>query len=150
MFNKIKNNKGFSLMEAMVVIIIIGICVAIWGVHGRDQIKISMMSEARSFCDRVVAQEKIHYANNREYVLSKGESGTASGDPVAVTKLNPLFIDAKENKYFNKFTIKAPKKGVLTITMHPDTNRYSDMKNYSVVATYTFEKDVITYEEIYG
>ena len=141
---KMLNNKGFSLMESMVVIIIIGICIAIWGYHGRDHIKIAMMSEAEMFVDKIIAQEKIYRANNGVFIATPpGES---------YTTFDPLFINTKSNKYFKTFKITIPPgtMGTVIVEIYPDIAEYPDMNGYYIRGIYASYKDTIEYHEFYG
>lgn len=139
----LKNKNAFTFMEAMVTVIIIGICVAIWGFYGRDHTKMSMMTEARVFIDKIIAQEKMYYADNGTYVDTNG---------LVVSKIDPLFIDAKENRYFKTFRITRPTGtlGTVIVEVYPDTNKYSDMVGFYVRGIYLAEKDIIEYNEFYG
>lgn len=145
LYKTINNNKAFTLMEAIIVIIIVAIAVAIWGFYGRDHMKIAMMTEAKMFIDKIVAQEKIYYANNGDFV-DTGEN--------TVTELNQIFINAGQNKYFNNFEIMAERvDGIvnfLKITLKPNLDKYEDLSGYYIIGLYSLEKDTIVYDEYYG
>lgn len=138
------NKKGFTFMESMIVIILIAICVAIWGYHGRDHIKISMMNEAEMFVDKVIAQEKIYRANNSTFIATPGDAKYNAFDP--------LLINSKSNKYFKTFRIIIPPgtTGTIIVEVYPDTSKYKDMGGYYVRGIYAAYKDTIEYHEFYG
>jgi prepilin-type N-terminal cleavage/methylation domain-containing protein len=139
----LKNKKGFTILEGLVVVVIIGICVAIWGFHGRDHMKISMMSEARMFIDKIVAQEKIYYANHGEFINTNNKS---------VNVLGTIFISAKSNKYFKTFKILTPegKTNTLVVEVYPDTKTYKDLKNYYIRGIFVLGMDTVEYNEFFG
>lgn len=138
----LRDKKGFTMMELIVVIVIVGVCLAIWGFHGRDHIKIAMMSEAKVFIEKVISQEKIYRANNGTFIATSG----------TVDTFDPLYINTKTNKYFTKFKIeKTPGSvGTVVVDVYPDTTKYKDMSGYWVRGIYTTDKDIIVYHENYG
>ncbi|MCR4662595.1 MAG: hypothetical protein K5622_01745 [Endomicrobiaceae bacterium] len=133
-------------MESMVVIIIIGICVAIWGFHGRDHIRISMMTEAKMFIDKVIAQEKMYFADKGNYSIN---AGTDTGE---VEKLDNIYINTKSNKYFKTFKVIRPAntRGTIIVEVYPDTTKYKDMGGYYIRGVFTADKDITEYSEFFG
>lgn len=131
-------------METIIVVIIVGVCLAIWGFHGRDHVRIAMMSEAKVFIEKIISQEKIYKANNGTFIATSG-TGT-------VDTFDPLYVNTKTNKYFTKFKITKPSGtvGTVIVDVYPDTTKYSDMENYWVRGIYTADKDIIEYHENYG
>ena len=144
LLKKLHNKKGFTLMEGMIVIIIIGICVAIWGFHGRDHIKLSMMNEAKMFIDKIVAQEKIYRANQGAF---KPTPGTG-----AVGGMEDLYINTRSNTYFKTFKIIVPAgtTGTLIVEIYPNTKKYPDMNGYYIRGVYNAVKDTVEYHEFFG
>ena len=144
----LKSKKGFTFMEGMVVIILLGICILIWGYTGRDHIKISMMSEAEMFVEKIISQEKLYRADKGIFIPTPG-SGTYNS-------FETLYISTKTNKYFKTFRIIVPKPeetsivGTVTVELYPDTTKYPDMNGYFVRGIYYSSKDTIEYDEIYG
>lgn len=131
-------------METVVVILIVGICFAIWGFHGRDHIRIAMMSEAKVFIEKVISQEKMYRANNGTFIATSGST--------TVDTFDPLYINTKNNKYFTKFKIIKPANtlGTIIVEVYPDTTKQKDMSGYYVRGIYTADKDIIEYNEFYG
>ncbi len=138
------NRKGFTLMEGMVVIIIIGICVAIWGYHGRDHMKIAMMNEAKMFIDKIISQEKLYRADNGVFIATPGSS--------KYNTFESLYISTKSNKYFKTFTITVPPNttGTVIVELYPNLSKYPDMNGYYIRGIYSAAKDTIEYHEFYG
>ena len=129
--NFLCNKKAFTMMEALVVVTIIGISVLIYAVYGRGNVKSSMLTEAK-----IVAQEKVYYSDRSQFFVFS----------TATQKRDELFIDLKENKYFKTF--KVTKSGnTLTIQLFPNTTKYPDLAGYSVKGNYYTDKDIIKYIE---
>lgn len=95
MIKKIYNNRGVSLIECMVVVIIISVLVLLWGFYGGDHMRIAITNEGHMFIEKIIAQEKMYRIRKSAYfpIVS---STTAS------TELN---IDTNQNKYFKYFTV---------------------------------------------
>ena len=145
MINKIlKEKKAFTFIEAMVIIIIIGICVVMWGFYGRDHIKVSMMNEARMFTEKIIGQEKIYYADHGCFYKTPGL--------LSVTRVDELSIDAKENKFFKTFKITRPANtlGTVIVDLYINSNKYKDFEGYTIKGIYLADKDTIKYDETYG
>lgn len=142
LYEILKNKKAFSFIEALIVIIIIGICILIWGFYGRDHIRVAMMTEAKMFTEKIIGQEKVYYADKGCFFDSK----------LLLTKSDILFVDTKENKYFKSFRLTRPKStlGTVIVDLYPDTAKYPDMGSYSIKAVFMADKDIIDYQETYG
>jgi len=140
----LNNKKGFTIIESIVVILIVGVCLAIWGFHGRDHMKIAMMSEAKVFIEKVISQEKMYRANNGAFIAT---SGTAKVDT-----FEPLYINTKTNNYFKTFKIIKPANtlGTIIVEVYPDTTKYPDMSGYYIRGVYNAGKDIVDYDEFYG
>lgn len=132
----IKNKKAFTLMEALMVVVIIGISVLVYAVYGRGNVKSSMLTEAKMFVEKIVAQEKIYYSDRSVFFPIKN----------ATQKSDELFIDLKENKYFKKFKVTVS-TNKLVIELFPNTAKYPDLAGYSVTGNYHTDKDIINYIE---
>ena len=138
----LKNKKGFTIVEGLVVVVIIGVCIAIWGFHGRSHMKISMMSEAKMFIDKIVAQEKIYYANNGSFLNTNNKT---------LNVLEKIYISSKSNKYFKTFKITTPSgKNTLIVEVYPDTTKYKDLNGYYIRGIFVLGMDTVEYNEFYG
>ena len=145
----ISNNKGFTLIEAVVVIVIFSIVVLIWRFYSRDSVKLAMMNEGKMFVEKIVAQEKFYMSEKGAFIKSPGTS--------AVSRMEELFLDTRSNKYYKSFKIELASAGSgtnkshkLTITLYPDKTKVKDLDGYYVTGTYTSADDKIEYEEHYG
>ena len=135
----IKNKKAFTLIEALMVVVIVGISVLVYAVYGRGNVKSSMLTEAKMFVEKIVAQEKAYYSDKNTFFTFSTET----------QKRDELFIDLKENKYFKKF--KVTKSGTnLIIKLSPNTTKYPDLAGYYVQGEYDPGRDIIKYIEKKG
>ena len=97
-----KNNKGFSLVELMVVIIIVGILSFIsFNMYKRYK-KNAMMTEGKALLGAIVDAEEIHYSqsDNNSYFTTGGFVQS-----VSATITGSSGINAATNKYFQIFKI---------------------------------------------
>jgi prepilin-type N-terminal cleavage/methylation domain-containing protein len=145
----LSNGKGFTLIEAIIVIILFAVIVLIWGFYGRDHVKIAMMNEARMFIEKIVAQERIYFSNKGTFIKTPGDG--------AVSKMDEIFIDTRSNKYYKTFkiiigteTVGSDKTATLKIFVYPDTTVVGDLENYYVEGFYKNINNKIEYIENYG
>ena len=89
MFRKKNRKHGFTLVELMVVVIIVGILASVAVPIYRANIKKAMASEGAALLGSVLTAQRIYYAENNTYTTNK----TALG------------IDTVGNKYFTDYTI---------------------------------------------
>ena len=89
-----KNRKGFTLIELIIVIVIIGILASISVPIYRGYTRRAMAAEGRSLVGSLSKAEKIYYAEHTKF---NAQAGTAN-DTV-------LGVDATMNKYFTNFTV---------------------------------------------
>lgn len=138
---KILNNKGFSLVESVLVIIIFSIIVLIWGFYGRDHMKIAMMNEGRMLIEKIVGQEKMYMSEKGSFIKTPGDN--------PVNKMDELFIDTRTNKYYKTFKITTG-PDILLVDLYPNTEKYPDLNGFSVRGVYKTINDKIEYHENYG
>ncbi len=83
--------KGFTLVELMVVVIIVGILASVAVPIYRANIKKAMASEGAALLGSVLTAQRIYYAEHNTYTTTKSELG----------------VDTIGNKYFTDYTISS-------------------------------------------
>ena len=83
------NRKGFTLIELMVVVIIVGILATVAVPIYRANIKKAAASEGAALLGTVLTSEKVYYAENNTYTDSNGD----------------LNVDTTGNKYFTSYSL---------------------------------------------
>ena len=137
--NFLCNKKAFTMMEALVVVSIVGISVLIYTVYGRGNVRSSMLTEAKMFVEKIVAQEKVYYSDRSTFFTFSAET----------QKRDELFIDLKENKYFKTFQVTASGNNLI-IKLSPNTTKYPDLTGYFVQGEYDPSRDIVKYIEKKG
>jgi len=92
---KKNRKKGFTLIELMVVVIIIGILAAVAVPIFRGQTKRAIASEGEALLGSVRTAELTYYAEHGEYLNVSNGGGED----------DPLGIDARKNKYFTSYSV---------------------------------------------
>ncbi|MCM8825077.1 MAG: prepilin-type N-terminal cleavage/methylation domain-containing protein, partial [Candidatus Omnitrophica bacterium] len=83
--------KGFTLVELMVVVIIVGILASVAVPIYRANIKKAMASEGAALLGSVLTAQRIYYAENNTYTTTKANLG----------------VDTIGNKYFTDYTVNS-------------------------------------------
>ena len=92
---KKNRKKGFTLIELMVVVIIIGILAAVAVPIFRGQTKRAIASEGEALLGSVRTAELTYYAEHGSYL----DVSNGGGED------DPLGIDASKNKYFTSYSV---------------------------------------------
>ena len=103
---KKNGKKGFTLIELMVVVIIVGILAAAAVPIYRGQIKRAIAAEGEALLGSVRTAELVYYSEHGKY-LDVDEGGDED---------DPLGIDATKNRYFKSYSVK----GNTAITTYDD------------------------------
>lgn len=88
-----KNKKGFSLVELIISIIIVGILSIIGVASYRGYIKKAMRSEAMAVIAEMSAAEEMYYAKNNCYYSFFGNTKQS---------ISQIGVDFSRNKYFKE------------------------------------------------
>ncbi len=97
MFNRIKNEKGFTLIELMIVVAIIGILAAVAIPNFLKYQAKSMQSEARVLLSGVYTSEVAYFAENNSYGTWNGDF-TAGGAGITNDQIG--FAPAGTPRYY--------------------------------------------------
>ncbi len=96
-----KRAKGFTLVELVIVIVIVGILSIVAVPIYRGYTRKAMGTEAKSLLGSIQTAQKVYYAENSVF---KTVTGPTSFD-------EELDVDARSNKYFTGFTVTASNEG---------------------------------------
>ncbi|OQB72795.1 MAG: Fimbrial protein precursor [candidate division TA06 bacterium ADurb.Bin131] len=130
MMNRKNRSKGFTLVELMVVVIIVGILAAVAVPIYRQNVKRAMASEGAALLGSVLTAERVYYAEHNTYTTDSAALG----------------VETTGNKYFqNGFTVtEADGNG-----FKAETNGTGDADGITVKMEYTnVGGAVITYSGI--
>lgn len=95
-----KRAKGFTLVELVIVIVIVGILSIVAVPIYRGYTRKAMASEGKSLLGTIQTSQKVYFAEYAEYLA------------VGATGFNEqLDVDARSNKYFTRFTVTVSEKG---------------------------------------
>jgi len=97
----LNNQKGVTLIETLIVLIILIACAGMFAMNRKDQIKVAYMQEARVTIQDIISRERSYFAQYDEYI----EIGSAT------TEIPALGINTKKNTYFREFTIDVQTTG---------------------------------------
>jgi prepilin-type N-terminal cleavage/methylation domain-containing protein len=94
----IKNNKGVTIFEIIVVLTIIGLLALGITLSGEKQVEIAYEQEGLALIRDIVSKEKIYFTQykNQYRVYAASES--------FVTLSTGIAVDARRNQYFRHFT----------------------------------------------
>ncbi|MFA7073689.1 MAG: prepilin-type N-terminal cleavage/methylation domain-containing protein [Endomicrobiaceae bacterium] len=98
-------NQGFTLVELVIVIVIVGILSIVAVPIYRGYTRKSMLTEGKSLISAIEKQEKIYYVEFAKYI------------DVSATSFSPVLdIDARANKYFTAFQVTVSGSAFTAVT----------------------------------
>jgi len=92
------NNKGFSVVEIAIVLLLISVLALGFAWSGKQQLELAAYTEARALIQEIVSKQKAYASKN----MGNYKSITARTDFAALD--DTINIDARKNKYFKDFT----------------------------------------------
>ena len=141
-------NKGFTLIESLVVIILVAVLVTIGIRYSRHNTKVAVINEGRALIDSIVSQERNYFVENYKFLTTADTK---------VTRLDEIIDINTIGDYFDKFKIsaKTSTKGMYTymtldVVVYPNVSKYPDFKDMYVRGIYDTSTNEIVYEENYG
>ena len=125
MFNKNKNNKGFTLVELLVVIAIIGILAVVAVPALFKNIEKGKVAELEADISSIRSAVLSYYAENSEYPTGQLEPAPASSTSASQLKDE---IESLGNPFKGKYSLSGttPGKALLTIDLSPKESDDSD------------------------
>lgn len=120
--------QGFTLIELVVVIVIVGILAMVAVPIYRGYIRRANASEGKALCGSVAAAEKVWFAERGAYRAVSG-----SNDPAG------LGVDASQNKFFRTYTTAIAGTG-FTVT----TSGVAGTDAAGITIVYTFNPADLT------
>ncbi len=109
--------KGFTLVELMVVVIIVGILATVAVPIYRTNIRKAMASEGAALLGSVLTAQRIYFAEHNAYTTTKSELG----------------VDTIGNKYFTDYTVSSADANGFTA----ETTGTGGAAGVTVTMTYT-------------
>ena len=97
MKRKMRKQGGFTLVELMIVVVIVGILAAVAVPLYRGNVKRAMATEGAALLGSVRTAERVYYAEHESYqAVAEDDSGGSS---------DPLGISTAGNKYFTTYSV---------------------------------------------
>ncbi len=119
-----KNRKGFTLIELMTVVIIVGILAAISIPIFRAQVKKARAAEGAALLGSVLTGQRVYYAEHTSYYGPEDDMATLTAT---------IGVDPTGNKYFTAYEVTAASAAGFTAT----TDGAGDAAGITVTMTYT-------------
>ena len=108
--------KGFTLIELVVVLVIIGILSVIAVPMYRGYIRRAMASEGRALTGTIATGERVYYAQHSNYVAIAATNECGSMDLDGDGNPGDIDVDARMNTYFRSFQVTAAGGGFVAAT----------------------------------
>ena len=106
--------KGFTLIELVVVLVIIGILSVIAVPMYRGYIRRAMASEGRALVGTIATGERIYYAQHSAFTTIAATQECGSMDLDNDGNPGDIDVDARMNTYFRNFQVTMPGGGAFS------------------------------------
>ena len=115
-----KNDKGISIIEILIVVVIIVATVGFFAANRKSQLNMAYSTEARALIDDIVEKERVAKAANGVY------SAVNDTNFAVIGNIEP--VDASRNMYFRFFKVELNGTDgfVVTVRVAPETNIKDD------------------------
>ncbi|MCB4792026.1 MAG: prepilin-type N-terminal cleavage/methylation domain-containing protein [Elusimicrobia bacterium] len=129
-----KKSKGFTLMELVIVLVIIGILATISVPLYTSYVKRSYAAEGNALCDSIAQAEKVYYQANNTFWAGTGSAGK---NYIGAASAGDIAVDTTANQYFQAFTITAGPTGNIADSFSIVTNAVAGSKADGIQITYS-------------
>ncbi|MCB4792024.1 MAG: prepilin-type N-terminal cleavage/methylation domain-containing protein [Elusimicrobia bacterium] len=120
-----RKSKGFTLMELVIVMVIVGILATISVPLYTSYVKKAYAAEGHALCDSIAQAEKAYY-NEKGTFVTGNESGP----------LGTITIDTTPNIYFKSFSVVAGTTGNIATSFRITTSGVAGGKASGITITY--------------
>ena len=107
-----KNKKGFSLIELVIVLVIVAILAIVSGLIYKGYVRKAKMVEGKTLLNTISDALDVYYSDNETYLNIANFTSTN----------NTLMVDARPNKYFRTFKVENKTSYALITTKDTENN----------------------------
>lgn len=123
---KMPQQKGFTLIELMIVVVIVGILAAIAVPNYQDYITRSKRAEGMALLQEVAARQERFYAQNNSYLTSNNNIAQLVSNAAQVVGAGAASRIRSENDYYRVGVASVAGDGGYTLTASPNAPTFSD------------------------
>jgi len=130
----VRDNKGFTMVELMIVVIIVGILTAVGVPLYLNYVQDAKVASAKTLVSSIVTAEKLYFQKTGTFV--NVTDALFEGDPT----LNPINVDVRDATQF--WTVSVSGATVDGFTVNIDGKDAGDEGDYTDIAgvTYTYNR----------
>ncbi|MCB4792025.1 MAG: prepilin-type N-terminal cleavage/methylation domain-containing protein [Elusimicrobia bacterium] len=129
-----KKSQGFTLMELVIVLVIIGILATISVPLYTSYVKKAYAAEGNALCDAIAQAERIHYQTYNTFWAGTGSAGK---NYIGTAGAGDIAVDTSPNIYFRAFTITAGPTGSIADSFTIITDAEAGSKAVGIQITYS-------------